>query len=94
MKIVLIPCLILYTDECELFLIAELKFINETIYWHGTAGRISNCLNRFLHEVLFCAPAIILTIFFCKVKIFPTVKTITPKSYSISYNRMKECILN
>ena len=44
-----------------------MKFINESIYWHG-AGRISNCLNRFLQVVLGCAPAIILMIFFCKVK--------------------------
>jgi hypothetical protein len=32
-------------------------------------GRISNCLNALLHEVLGCATAIILTIFFGKVKI-------------------------
>ena len=34
-------------------------------------GRISDCLNALLHEVLGCAPAIILTIFFGKVKILP-----------------------
>jgi len=33
--------------------------------------RICNCLNRLLHEVLSYAPAIILTIFFCKMQIFP-----------------------
>jgi hypothetical protein len=31
-----------------------MKFINETIYWHGTA-RISDCLNALLQEVLGCA---------------------------------------
>jgi hypothetical protein len=31
----------------------------------------SNCLNRLLYEVLGCASAIILIIFFCRVKIFP-----------------------
>jgi hypothetical protein len=46
-----------------------MKFINDNIpvYSHGT-GKISNRLNRLLHEVLGCASAIILTIFFCKVK--------------------------
>jgi len=39
-----------------------MNFINEIIYWLGT-GRIFNCLNRFLQEVLGCAPAIILTVF-------------------------------
>jgi len=38
------------------------KFIHENIYWHGT-GRISNFLNRLIHEVLGCVPAIILMIF-------------------------------
>jgi len=28
-----------------------MKFINESIYWHGTA-RISDCLNALLQEVL------------------------------------------
>jgi hypothetical protein len=39
----------------------------------------SNCLNRLLHEVLDCAPAIILTIFFCNVKIFPLLEELPPK---------------
>ena len=50
-----------------------MNFINEIIYWHGTGGT-SNCLNRLLHEVLGCVPAIILTIFFCKMKIFPLLE--------------------
>jgi len=33
-----------------------MKFINESMYWLGT-GRICNCLNRLLHEVLRSAPA-------------------------------------
>jgi len=45
-----------------------MKLINESVYWHGT-GRILSCLNRLVHEVLGCAPAIILMIFVCKVKI-------------------------
>jgi len=35
--------------------------------WNG--GIISNCLNRLLHEVLGCAVAKILVIFFCIMKI-------------------------
>jgi len=65
-----------------------MKLLNESIYWHGT-GRISQCENRLLLEVLGCAPAIILTIFFCKVKNLPTVGRVTSKNYSILYNRMK-----
>jgi hypothetical protein len=37
-------------------------------------GRISRILNILLHEVLCCAPNIILYILFCKVKIFPILK--------------------
>jgi len=61
------------------FPIDDTEFINESIYWHGT-GRISNCLNRFLHEVLVFAPAIILKIFFCKVKIFPLLEELCPRN--------------
>ena len=46
-----------------------MKFINDSMYWHGK-GKISSCLSGLLPEVLDCAPARILTIFFCKVKIF------------------------
>ena len=45
------------------------KLINGYIYWLGTV-KTFNSLNRFLHEVLRCAPIIILIIFFCKVNIF------------------------
>jgi len=72
--------LILYTHEFDwkfLWLLIP-KFINEHIYCHGT-GRISNCLQRLLHKVLGCAPAIILTIFFCKVRIFPMFKDLPPR---------------
>jgi len=31
-----------------------MKFINESIHWHGT-GRISDCLNTLLQEILGCA---------------------------------------
>jgi hypothetical protein len=53
-----------------------MKFINESTYWHAT-GRISNCLNRLLHEVLGYAPATILITCFCKLKI--TVGIVTPQ---------------
>ena len=57
-----------------------------------------NCLNGLLQEVLDCAPAVILTIFFCKVKNFPTVGRVNPpplkKNLSIFYNRMKVYIIN
>jgi len=67
-------------------------FINESIYWHGT-DRILNYLNRLLLEVLGCAPALILTVFFVKRK-FPTVGRVTPKNYSIFYKEMKVYIVN
>ena len=55
-----------------------MKFVNESIYWHGT-GVISDCLNRLIHEVLSCAPAIMLMIFFCEVKIFPLLERLPQK---------------
>jgi hypothetical protein len=55
-----------------------MKFINESVYWRGT-GKISNYLNRLLHEVLGRAPAIILMIFFGKVTIFPLLKELPQK---------------
>jgi len=64
-----------------------MKFINESIYWHGT-GRISNCLNRFLHEVLGCTPAIILMILFCKVNIFPLLEEL-PHKIILLYPELK-----
>jgi len=47
-----------------------MKLTNDSIFRNGK-GRISNCLNRLLHEVLGCAPLKILKMFFCKMKIFP-----------------------
>jgi len=58
----------------------KMKFINECIYWHG-AGRILNCLNRLLQEVLGCESAIILMICFCKVKIFPLLEELPQKLF-------------
>jgi len=45
MKMMLIPCInIMYTRIClKIFLITEIKFIKENIYWHATC-RISKCL--------------------------------------------------
>ena len=56
-----------------------MKFMNESMYGHG-AAMISNCLNKFIHEVLGRAPAIILNIFFCKIKIFPLLEDLPQKS--------------
>jgi hypothetical protein len=47
----------------------------DSVYWHGI-GRICN---RLLHVFLGCAPAVILTIFFCKFKNLPTVGRVTRK---------------
>jgi len=69
-----------------------IMFINESIYWPGT-GRISNCLNRLLKEVLGCT-RYNSEIFFCKVKIFPLLEELPPESFSIFYNRLKVCIVN
>jgi len=56
-----------------------MKFVNESIYLHGRE-RISNCLNILLHEVLGCAPAVILTVFFCKVNIFALLEELPLKN--------------
>jgi hypothetical protein len=56
-----------------------MKFINGSIYGHGTS-KISNFSDRLLHLVLVCAPATILTIFFCKVNIFPQLEDSPPKN--------------
>jgi hypothetical protein len=59
---------------------------------HGT-GRICNSFNRLLHEITGCAPAMILMIFFCKVKILPLLEELPPKiiPYFIT---MKLCTVN
>jgi len=59
-----------------------MMFINESTCWHGTS-RMSNFLNRLLLEVLGCASAIILIIFFCKVKISPLLKDLPQKLFLI-----------
>jgi hypothetical protein len=48
------------------------------IYRHGI-GKISNFLNKRLHGVLGCAPAIILMIFFSKVNIFLLLEQLPQK---------------
>jgi len=40
---------------------------------------MSNCLSKFLHEVLGCALVIILMIVFSKVKIFPLLEELPQK---------------
>jgi len=56
-----------------------MELINESIYCYGT-GRISSCLNRLPQEVLGCELAIILTVFFCKVKLFPLLEELPQKT--------------
>jgi hypothetical protein len=65
-----------------------MKFTNENIYWHET-GKICKFLNRLLHGVLGHSPTIILTIFVCKVNIFPLWDELSQKNYSILYYRVK-----
>jgi len=48
---------------------------------NGMEQEDSNCLNRLLQEVLGSAPAIILIIFFCGVKIFPLLKELPQKMF-------------
>jgi hypothetical protein len=43
-----------------------MEFIIVNVYLHGR-GKISNLMNRFLHEFLDLTPAIILTVLSCKV---------------------------
>jgi len=62
-----------------------MKLIKESIYCYGT-GRISDSLNRLLHEVVDCAAAIILMIFFCKVSIFLLLEELSLINYAIFYN--------
>ena len=91
-------CLFLLLILCiDYFLLSFLitgndAHINENTYWHET-GRITNCSNRLPHEVLGCASAIILIIFFQSENL-PTVGRVTPTKYSIFYNRIKICVVN
>jgi hypothetical protein len=48
------------------------------MYWLGTV-KISNFLNSLLHEVLGCAPTIILVILFSKINIFLLLEEFPPK---------------
>jgi hypothetical protein len=87
--------LILRTDE-SVWTFSWLLIINvikDITYWHGTS-RISYCLKRLLHEVFGFAPAIILTIFLCKVKSSHCWKSYPKKNYSIFYNINILCIVN
>ena len=94
MKMALIPCInTAYRWIWKTSWLLIMNFIKDIIYWHVT-GRISYCLKRLLHEVFGFAPAIILTIFFCKVKKLSTVGRVAPKNYSIFYKINMVCILN
>ena len=61
------------------------KEVHESIYWHAT-GRNCNCWNVVLHDILGCAPAIILTTCFCKLYIFLLLQVLLPKNNFIFYN--------
>jgi hypothetical protein len=52
-------------------------------------GRLSNYLNAHLYEVLGCAPAIIMKIFCCNVKIFPLLEELTPKDIPYFITELK-----
>jgi hypothetical protein len=52
------------------------------MYSHGR-GKISNLMNRFLHEFLDLTPAIILTVLFCKVNIILLLGELPEKKISI-----------
>ena len=56
----------------KFILISNKKLINAYIYIYIGLGLLKSLifLNSFLHEVLGCAPIIILIVFFCKVNIF------------------------
>jgi len=54
-----------------------MKSINDNMYSHGRV-RISNLLNRLLHEFLDLTPAINLIIFFCNVLLDELLPRIIP----------------
>jgi hypothetical protein len=58
------------------------------MYSHGR-GKISNLMNRFLHEFLDLTPAIILTVLFCKVNIILLLGELPQKNYSIFHYGME-----
>jgi hypothetical protein len=62
----------------EMFLLFTVKSSNDNMYSHGRV-RISNLLNRPLHEFRGSTPAINLIIFFCKVNIFLLLYELPPK---------------
>jgi len=57
------------------------------MYLHGR-GKISNLMNKFLHEFLDLTPAIILTVLFCKVNIILFFRELLPKNYAIFHYGM------
>jgi hypothetical protein len=65
-----------------------MKFINENMYIHGRA-KISDLLNKLLHEFLGLIPAINLTNLFCKLNIFLLLDELaTPKNYPTLHSRV------
>ena len=68
-----------------------MKFLNESIHWHGT-GRISYYLD-FYKRFWVVHQKTILMISFCKVKSSHCWKSY-PKNYSIFYKRMQVCTAN
>jgi len=58
------------------------------VHCHGT-GKIFSFFNGHKHEVLSFVPAIILTMFFCKVNIFPLLDELPQISIPCFYCRVK-----
>jgi hypothetical protein len=56
---------LVYEDGVLFLLILCIDKFESFLDWYGT-GKISNFLNKHLHEVLGRAPTIILTVFFVK----------------------------
>ena len=89
--LILILCIAVFVGKFSWLLI--MKFLKESIYWHGTF-RIFNSLSRLPHEVLGCTAAIILTFFFYNVSIFVLLEELSQINCSTFYNRMRVCIVN
>jgi len=71
-----------------------MKYINEGIGLQYIGIKQVESLIVYRDFYIDCAPAIILAIFFCNLKIFPLLEELPPKNYSIFYNKMKVCTVN
>ena len=79
-KIIELACtfsMFLWIENKNIFVLTT-KSISERIYW-DTKGRITNLLNRFLHENLHLQPIIILIILFLHSEYSYTMGWVSPK---------------